>query len=293
MNPGGLETLDLSCETQSLSVTVEWMRALGESQLLEPHWHAHSGLEIHFARMGALRYRFETGVLEVRAGQALIIPSGTRHRLDEHPQFFRGVALNCTLKARTNDPETAYLIDTLSSGPARVFSFGERAGSLLALCIAEEETRASGFQTVIRAALPMLLMEAARSLSGYPSADYPVTENLDLEAARGREMLAFVERSCRISLSVGEIAAHMGLSERQTQRLCGARFGCTVKELVSACCLKRAKEMLRTPGVTLAELSGALGFVSEPSFCRFFRRLEGDTPGSYRKGVAPSLLPNR
>ena len=50
--------------------------------------------------------------------------------------------------------------------------------------------------------------------------------------------------------------------------------------------IKRAKELLAADGMSLAEISYALGFPSQAHFTTTFRKLVGTTPGAYRDGFS-------
>ena len=52
--------------------------------------------------------------------------------------------------------------------------------------------------------------------------------------------------------------------------------------------IKRAKELLAADGMSLAEISYALGFPSQAHFTTTFRKLVGTTPGAYRDGPSPA-----
>jgi AraC family transcriptional regulator len=47
--------------------------------------------------------------------------------------------------------------------------------------------------------------------------------------------------------------------------------------------IERAKELLRLPGLTLAEIASACGFVDQSHLTRVFGRTEGTTPGQWRQ----------
>ena len=49
--------------------------------------------------------------------------------------------------------------------------------------------------------------------------------------------------------------------------------------------LKRAKELLKNPDMPINEIAQQTGFASQQSFSRFFRKMEGEPPASYRNSA--------
>ncbi|HJZ20702.1 MAG TPA: helix-turn-helix transcriptional regulator, partial [Bradyrhizobium sp.] len=47
----------------------------------------------------------------------------------------------------------------------------------------------------------------------------------------------------------------------------------------------RAAELLRTPDVAISEIAFMVGYDSEIAFARGFKRLHGQGPGAYRRGI--------
>lgn len=85
--------------------------------------------------------------------------------------------------------------------------------------------------------------------------------------------------------SVEHVARHLGLSARTLQRRLdadGARF----VELLAEVRAELAREYLRDPGLSLAEVAWLLGFSDQSAFSRAFKRSTGRPPGAWRSAHA-------
>lgn len=84
------------------------------------------------------------------------------------------------------------------------------------------------------------------------------------------------------SVKVCDVAAEVHLSVRQLERIFYAGEGISIAEMIDRARLNRARELLSDPALTVLEVSERLSFSNEYNFIRFFKRLEGVTPGKYR-----------
>ena len=95
------------------------------------------------------------------------------------------------------------------------------------------------------------------------------------------------ERLAEVRASPGlhELAGLCGISVRQLTRSFRAARGCSVSTYVGDRQITHAKRLLGAD-VGVAEIADRLGFASSSNFCAAFRRIEGVTPGQYRKSLS-------
>lgn len=83
---------------------------------------------------------------------------------------------------------------------------------------------------------------------------------------------------------VGQVCAHVDISERSLQRLAARRIGLTPKWLIQRRRLHEAAERLATmKPLDLAGLAAGLGYADQAHFTRDFRTVTGLTPGAYAR----------
>jgi AraC-like DNA-binding protein len=86
--------------------------------------------------------------------------------------------------------------------------------------------------------------------------------------------------------TVAETARRLAMSRRTLQRKL-AEEGVGYRDLVAEVQHSLAKKLLRSSDCMLAEVAFLTGFADQSSFGRAFKRREGRTPGSFRRGALP------
>lgn len=83
--------------------------------------------------------------------------------------------------------------------------------------------------------------------------------------------------------SVERISGLMGVSRSTLDKLFLKHLGRSVAAEISRIRLQRAQDLLRHSEMPLSEVARRCGFASDTYFCRFFKRVTGETPNSFRK----------
>ena len=89
------------------------------------------------------------------------------------------------------------------------------------------------------------------------------------------------------SLSVSDMAARAGLSASRFSQVFRNRFGRPPHQFLLHLRVQRAQDLLHHTGLTMREISAQCGFSDVPHFAKTFKRLSGQTPGSYRQTGQP------
>lgn len=112
-------------------------------------------------------------------------------------------------------------------------------------------------------------------------------EGLPLPRPASRDRLAQlmdeVGQAPQLPHTASSLARRAAMSQRTLQRLFVARTGQTPWLWLQALRVERARLLLTQPGQTLSHLGEQVGFSSEESFRRHFRRILGVSPGQYRR----------
>ncbi len=281
-----LETLDFRVCINHLLINVDWFRAIYHYDIPNHAWHEHRSVEIHFVVNGSVTFHLPDRTIDVMGDQAILIPANTPHKLQSHPgQIYYRYVLKFTIEPLTDDPEALFMANTLDVREVKIIPIYGRVTELLEDSRREAAERVNGFHTMIETNIINILMIVARLLTDSAKATYAVREKKHTDQQRAQQIMEFIEADAMSDLSVDELAKRVFLSPRQIQRLVQQQYGMTIRELMMRSRYKQAKEMLKDPDRSIAEISASLGFSSAQSFCRFFRRMDGEPPVRYRNGV--------
>jgi transcriptional regulator GlxA family with amidase domain len=83
------------------------------------------------------------------------------------------------------------------------------------------------------------------------------------------------------------MAARAGLSASRFSQVFRNRFGRPPHQFLLHLRVQRAQDLLQHTSLTMREISGQCGFSDVHHFAKTFKRLSGQTPGSYRRTNQP------
>lgn len=100
---------------------------------------------------------------------------------------------------------------------------------------------------------------------------------------RKRMVLDYIQQNYTDSnLYAGAIAEHAGISEKYLYSFIKEQTGCSVSEYLQNLRMEKAVEILCNEDTPIKEICGLVGFNSENSFYKAFKRTFGVTPTQYR-----------
>lgn len=100
---------------------------------------------------------------------------------------------------------------------------------------------------------------------------------------------AQVERGFRSQEPVQAYAARLGVTADHLSRVCRATTGSGALDLLHERVLLEARRLLAYTPATVVEIAHELGFVDPAYFSRFFTKLAGQAPTSYRAAIAQGI----
>jgi two-component system response regulator YesN len=87
-------------------------------------------------------------------------------------------------------------------------------------------------------------------------------------------------------ISLDRIAEEFNLSEKYLSRFFKQQIGMNYIDYLKSLRINYAKKMLRDTEESIRDIMSSIGYTDLPSFIRLFKKLEGITPGEYRKLAA-------
>jgi AraC-like DNA-binding protein len=155
--------------------------------------------------------------------------------------------------------------------------------SMVRLFIAESTSRDPGAAVVVNRLADILLVEAIRAyIAGTDCPEHGLRALGDPQIARA---LGLIHEQPDEPWTVGRLAAAVALSRSAFAARFSALVGTPPADYVARWRMTRAAGLLRDGDLAMSEIASRSGYRSEAAFNRAFKRLEGVTPGSYRRSA--------
>jgi AraC-like DNA-binding protein/mannose-6-phosphate isomerase-like protein (cupin superfamily) len=257
-------------------------------------WHAHRGFEILFLTAGTTGYEFRAGhAVELHGGEFLVIPPGTKHR-GQHdmrsPCRICGLALspldlpawqNTAFKAE----DLTRLRSSLDHSAMSIHPFSPALRWIIKRLTEEVQdylTTGASFtsQASLRILVCAALVEVVRQILSPPQAPKEIV------AAAVR----YLNTHCQRTVSIGELARHLGYSRSRTFELFKAEMGLTPNDYLQRVRMQKAQAMLRNTRRPITDIALSTGFNSSQYFSTVFRRYTGQSPAEFRQTTAQSQM---
>jgi AraC family transcriptional regulator len=108
---------------------------------------------------------------------------------------------------------------------------------------------------------------------------------------RRRQIMDFIDAHLDRSLTVVEMASHLGLSPSHFSRAFHTSMKMPPHRYLMARRLSKVQALLRTSNESLAEIALLAGFCDQSHLSRYFRDRFGMTPRSFRRQIRRTSLP--
>ena len=125
-------------------------------------------------------------------------------------------------------------------------------------------------------------MEALLTQQVSRAIDSRVDRDKEESAGLASRVVAYVDANYTRDISIEEISSHLGLSYSYVRKLFKDSTGKSIMDCINEKRLQKAKELLENSTMSVREIGTAVGFNSEQSFYRSFRKYEAILPGQYR-----------
>ena len=241
--------------------------------------HSHPFFELHLVRSGVLRYRCGDRIFPLEAGQFCLFCPGAYHA----PEPGDGTALRTCIRLellRASRP----LRDRLERAAERapLYTGDGRAMAEAAEDLEAELARPGAFsREMVGILLQRLMLLLVRALE--PPASVREAPS-DLDRERSAILDAFFNDRFAESAGEASLAAALGVSRRQLERILQKTCGQSYRDKLTEVRMETACGLLRGSELSVREISERVGYSSPSSFTVCFRRRKGMTPLEYRKG---------
>ena len=166
--------------------------------------------------------------------------------------------------------------------PFYIRTSAEVSSTYTILTILGELAKTKGPLMIERAVclLRFLLMGVCEKISE----SHMESDNLSLTGQRVFQRFIFLLAAKHNEIkSVEGYASILGVTSKHLNSICRTQTGSTAKSVIDNTIISHIKAELNTSDKTISEISFLLGFNEPTEMCRFFRRIEGASPGEWRE----------
>lgn len=275
----------------------------------ELRMHAHDFIEICLVAEGAGVHYIDAAQLPVARGDLFFIPVGIAHVFRPAAKGRPLALYNCILTAEQlvrllqavqAEAEIADFYRELGTVRAwfHLHDRGEAARQLFQRLHLEFTSRRTGFTAALSALTVELLILLYRQRAEPPplrhaAAAEPVSSSM-------QELLAYIQANCASELHAADMAARLGIGDRQFQRTFKRTTGTTFLGFVQSARIDLGCRLLLETTDAVGDIAVRCGYQDKKFFNRLFKRKTGVTPSRYRASlhsrqpdVSPSESPDR
>lgn len=274
----------LSCRQEG--VLCEFILKLGFTSgvTASGNYHFHSTYEMHVPVSGTLHIMVEDRDLLLSPSQVCVIPPDVIHYVYGDENAFR-VGFRFAFSPVNKPDSDAY----------RRFlrAFGNSKDCLILpdcsiyskyLSVAAQNIR-KPLPDFMTAELLYLALYEAASLAVQAEISEDLPSNCASDVLLSERIEEYLNQNYTRELRLGELAAHLNLSSRQTERIILRLFSTPFTALVNKKRLTTAKLLLKITDLPVEEIARMSGFPDQNYFYRKFSAAYETTPGKYRKQV--------
>ena len=236
--------------------------------------HCNAEYEYFIILSGKCRMDIEDREFFLSAADGILIPPKKYHVTLDMSEDFSNIVLPFFLKSDTGEDVPSLC------GETRAVKVSENSLSdarLLRKTMSErplfyERQAEARFTLILTELLASLLSETTNHKSTAPIRD----ERLD-------KIDDFFERYANEDIVLSDLAKDLHLSARQTSRVLYRNYGMGFCEKRLLARMDKAAYLLRTTLLSVSKISEKIGYLSENSFFKAFKKIHGVTPIEYRR----------
>ena len=246
--------------------------------------HEHDHFELVYLKRGNADFETSEETVSLSPHNIIIIKPHQPHKFTVNSAACEFFVLSFTVDISENLPsdiaELADIINELQQRPHMVLTPGPKNAVLNALkrIVWARQNREKWDDFLAYLLLLEMLVYLSREILS--SSGFSGEKGINDAMMRARD---YITENYQRHISLGELAAHVYLSESYLSHCYKARFGISPKNFILQVRINRAKELLASTDMKINDIALKVGFLSQQRFNDAFKRLENLTPLKYRK----------
>ncbi len=267
-------------EDDIMSFDIQWCRIAYSKfeNMLSPTL-KHSFYELHYTIKGSIHFTVNNKSVVLPQSYFIIIPPQIFHSTDyvepETEKFVFGFYISTDMRYLTAALERLENLNTYKSS--------DFMNNLINMMMYYTGKKHPASSEIVRNLCECLIIDALEQIVPAPPEKRDANTCFESDN-RVEATKTFIENNIMLGISYHDVASHLNLSARQLNRDVKNQTGCTIEQLINAERVKYIKSLLRS-NKSLAEIAEEVGFSTEYSMSRFFKRYEGISIGTWRLNI--------
>ena len=245
--------------------------------------HTHPYAEMFLCTKGIIMLNSEQGIIEIAAGDAVIIPAETKHVkcADNDAAEWFAISFTCTRRHVRGCQNLFSFYNRLCTADKPLIIRGNMDFCQKASCLTDSAAQKPP------AMIALTLMQLLSDFADLYRADIPTPtlHTLKDEAALDRSALLqhIIASQFMNDVTAQSTAKQLFISTRQLERIMKKRYGMSFRQTITDLRLKTAAKMLTESARSAEEIGRTVGFSSKSGFYREFSKKFGIPPLQYRR----------
>jgi len=251
---------------------------------IQPHRHA-ALVQLLLIESGLARVQIDGQLLALRAPAVVWVPMLVVHGFAFSPETHGYVVTLDQARLRTLLGASSGLWQGLAAPRAAELAPDSSQGRALiaaARALGDDYVGTSPWRAQV---LDGAVLMAAALVARLPPLAAPVATTAAPEGRAMQHLARYrdqVERHYRSHPSLDTLAAPLGITTTQLNRLCRQHLRCSALDVLHQRLLLEAKRELGYTTLQVRQIADGLGFADPAYFTRFFQRLTGQSPSAWR-----------
>ncbi len=273
--------------TDPLTVKLLWLKTNTAEPRAERHGcipHHHRFYEIHFYLEGTAKYLVDKkDIFQIERNQFIIFPPNVLHEKTETGKENLRFSLAYEIPPQNN--ASAAFAEHLTAKRAFVGLIAPDMRDIFMNIAAELDVNSSLTPVILRNHVFNLIYRVCAQQNPSRTARKEQEGRPRSIDQRVRSAMRFINDNLEIQLTALSVAEYSHISYKQLNRLFREELGITVLRYIHEQKNQKAKKLLADEKLSLSQISAAVGFENEYYFNAFFKKINGITPGAYRKSI--------
>ena len=254
-----------------------WCRVvIDESRNFNDKEHSHSFFELHLCFKGESVFIIDGQRYTLCEGKYILLPRRKKHTVISMTEDFEKFVWGFDIKAETKED-----IKFNSAIKNYYFGYDESVSELLSLIFSDVKNRSYMYSETVKCKLFLLYTELFRQVTKMTDRVVDTAEKNRWE----KRINAYIDDNLIHGVTIDDVCKEFAICERQLYRISLDSFGVSIGKYIAIKKSEKAKTILAETDSSLSEIASVLGYSDAYTFGKAFKRLEGMSPGEFRKSI--------